>query len=92
MASTTPPEFIVTLIVEMLEPYKGRVYDPCCGSGGFFVQSERFIKEHGGKIGQISIYGQKSNPTTWRLASMNMAIRGMDFNFGTEPANTYAHA
>jgi type I restriction enzyme M protein len=84
------PKSIVTLIVEMLEPYKGRVYDPCCGSGGFFVQSERFIKEHGGKIGQISIYGQESNPTTWRLASMNMAIRGMDFDFGNEPANTYA--
>jgi Type I restriction-modification system methyltransferase subunit len=84
------PKSIVTLIVEMLEPYKGRVYDPCCGSGGFFVQSEKFIKEHGGKIGQISIYGQESNPTTWRLASMNMAIRGMDFDFGSEPANTYA--
>jgi len=84
------PKSIVTLIVELLEPYKGRVYDPCCGSGGFFVQSERFIKEHGGKIGQISIYGQESNPPTWRLASMNMAIRGMDFDFGSEPANTYA--
>ena len=84
------PKSIVSLIVEMLEPYKGRVYDPCCGSGGFFVQSERFIEEHGGKIGQISIYGQESNPTTWRLASMNMAIRGMDFDFGSEPENTYA--
>lgn len=84
------PKSIVALIVEMLEPYKGRVYDPCCGSGGFFVQSEKFIQEHGGKIGQISIYGQESNPTTWRLASMNMAIRGMDFDFGNEPANTYA--
>jgi type I restriction enzyme M protein len=84
------PKSIVTLIVEMLEPYKGRVYDPCCGSGGFFVQSEKFIEEHGGRIGQISIYGQESNPTTWRLASMNMAIRGMDFDFGSEPGNTYA--
>jgi type I restriction enzyme M protein len=84
------PKSIVTLIVEMLEPYKGRVYDPCCGSGGFFVQSEKFIEEHGGRIGQISIYGQESNPTTWRLASMNMAIRGMDFDFGAEPGNTYA--
>lgn len=83
------PKSIVTLIVEMLEPYQGRVYDPCCGSGGFFVQSEKFVEEHGGRIGQISVYGQESNPTTWRLASMNMAIRGMDFDFGKEPASTY---
>lgn len=83
------PKSIVTLIVEMLEPYRGRVYDPCCGSGGFFVQSEKFVEEHGGRIGQISVYGQESNPTTWRLASMNMAIRGMDFDFGKEPASTY---
>ncbi len=83
------PKSIVGLIVEMLEPYEGRVYDPCCGSGGFFVQSERFVVEHGGKIGQISIYGQEANPTTWRLASMNMAIRGLDFDFGKEPASTY---
>ncbi|MBS0176544.1 MAG: type I restriction-modification system subunit M [Nitrospira sp.] len=83
------PKSIVNLIVEMLEPFEGRVYDPCCGSGGFFVQSERFVVEHGGKIGQISIYGQEANPTTWRLASMNMAIRGLDFDFGKEPASTY---
>lgn len=83
------PKSIVTLIVEMLEPYAGRVYDPCCGSGGFFVQSERFVLEHGGRIGQLSIYGQEANPTTWRLASMNMAIRGLDFDFGKEPASTY---
>jgi type I restriction enzyme M protein len=83
------PKSIVTLIVEMLEPYQGRVYDPCCGSGGFFVQSEKFVEQHGGRIGQISVYGQESNPTTWRLASMNMAIRGMDFDFGKEPASTY---
>ncbi|TYP78788.1 type I restriction enzyme M protein [Nitrosomonas communis] len=83
------PKSIVTLIVEMLEPYQGRVYDPCCGSGGFFVQSEKFVEEHGGRIGQISVYGQESNPTTWRLASMNMAIRGMDFDFGKEPASTH---
>ena len=83
------PKSIVTLIVEMLEPFQGRVYDPCCGSGGFFVQSEKFVEEHGGRIGQISVYGQESNPTTWRLASMNMAIRGMDFDFGKEPANTF---
>jgi type I restriction enzyme M protein len=83
------PKSIVTLIVEMLQPYQGRVYDPCCGSGGFFVQSEKFVEEHGGRIGQLSVYGQESNPTTWRLASMNMAIRGMDFDFGKEPASTY---
>lgn len=83
------PKSIVTLIVEMIEPFQGRVYDPCCGSGGFFVQSERFVQEHGGKIGQISLYGQEANPTTWRLASMNMAIRGLDFDFGKEPASTY---
>jgi type I restriction enzyme M protein len=83
------PKSIVTTIVEMLQPFQGRVYDPCCGSGGFFVQSERFVEEHGGKRGQLSIYGQESNPTTWRLASMNMAIRGMDYDFGKEPASTY---
>jgi len=85
------PKAIVTLIVEMLEPYSGRVYDPACGSGGFFVSSERFIEEHGGKLGQLSVYGQESNPTTWRLAAMNMAIRGIDFNFGKEPANSFTN-
>ncbi len=84
------PKSIVTVIVEMLQPFQGRVYDPCCGSGGFFVQSEKFVEEHHGRIGQISVYGQESNPTTWRLASMNMAIRGMDFDFGREPANTFS--
>ncbi len=83
------PKSIVSLIVEMLEPYQGRVYDPACGSGGFFVQSEKFIEEHGGKLGNLSVYGQESNPTTWRLAAMNMAIRGIDFNFGKEPANSF---
>ena len=83
------PKSIVSLIVEMLEPYQGRVYDPAMGSGGFFVQSEKFIEEHGGKLGQLSVYGQESNPTTWRLAAMNMAIRGIDFNFGKEPANSF---
>ncbi len=83
------PKSIVTTIVEMLQPYQGRVYDPCCGSGGFFVQSEKFVEEHKGRIGQLSVYGQESNPTTWRLASMNMAIRGMDYDFGKEPASTY---
>jgi type I restriction enzyme M protein len=64
----------------MLEPYKGRVYDPCCGSGGMFVQSEKFIEEHQGRINDVSIFGQESNPTTWKLAKMNMAIRGIDSN------------
>ena len=87
------PKSIVTLIVEMLQPFKGRVYDPAMGSGGFFVQSEEFIEQHGGKVangktGQISVYGQESNPTTWRLAAMNMAIRGIDFNFGGTPGDT----
>lgn len=83
------PKSIVTLIVEMLQPFSGRVYDPAMGSGGFFVQSERFIKEHGGKLGNVSIYGQEYNHTTWQLAAMNMVIRGLDFNFGKEPANTF---
>ncbi len=72
------PSSIVRLLVEMLEPYKGRVYDPCCGSGGMFVQSGRFVEEHGGRIvDDIAIYGQESNPTTWRLARMNLAVRGI---------------
>ena len=82
------PKSIVNLIVEMIEPYKGRIYDPAMGSGGFFISSEKFIEAHNGRIGDISIYGQESNPTTWRLAAMNMAIRGLDFNFGKEPADT----
>ncbi|MEA1923087.1 MAG: class I SAM-dependent DNA methyltransferase [Pseudomonadota bacterium] len=85
------PKSIVSLIVEMLQPFAGRVYDPAMGSGGFFVQSERFIKEHGGKIGDVSIYGQEYNHTTWQLAAMNMVIRGLDFNFGKEPANTFTN-
>ncbi len=72
------PRSVVRLLVEMLEPYKGRVYDPCCGSGGMFVQSEKFVEEHGGRIGDIAIYGQESNYTTWRLAMMNLAVRGID--------------
>jgi len=72
------PRCVVKLLVEMIEPYKGRVYDPCCGSSGMFVQSEEFIAAHGGRIGDISIYGQESNYTTWRLARMNLAIRGID--------------
>lgn len=85
------PKSIVTLIVEMLQPFQGRVYDPAMGSGGFFVQSESFIKHHGGKINNIAIYGQEYNRTTWQLAAMNMVIRGLDFNFGKEPANTFTN-
>lgn len=72
------PKSVVKLLVEMLEPYKGRVFDPCCGSGGMFVQSEKFVTEHQGRLNDISIYGQESNLTTWRLAKMNLAIRGID--------------
>ena len=72
------PRSVVRLLVEMLEPYKGRVYDPCCGSGGMFVQSEKFVEERGGRIGDIAIYGQESNYTTWRLAKINLAVRGID--------------
>jgi type I restriction enzyme M protein len=72
------PKSVVTLLVEMLEPYKGRVMDPCCGSGGMFVQSEKFVEEHQGKISDITIYGQESNQTTWRLCKMNLSIRGID--------------
>ena len=72
------PKSVVKLLVEMLEPYGGRVYDPCCGSGGMFVQSEEFVTEHQGRVNDISIYGQESNQTTWRLAKMNLAIRGID--------------
>ncbi|KPA10388.1 type I restriction-modification system, M subunit [Candidatus Magnetomorum sp. HK-1] len=72
------PRSVVELLVEMLEPYKGRVFDPCCGSGGMFVQSEKFVSGHQGRIDDISIYGQESNQTTWRLAKMNLAIRGID--------------
>ena len=72
------PRSVVELLVEMLEPYNGRVFDPCCGSGGMFVHSEKFVTEHQGRVNDISIYGQESNQTTWRLAKMNLAIRGID--------------
>lgn len=72
------PRSVVELLVKILEPYRGRVFDPCCGSGGMFVQSEKFVQEHQGKINDISIYGQESNQTTWRLCKMNLAIRGID--------------
>lgn len=74
------PGSIVRLLVKILEPYKGRIFDPCCGSGGMFVQSEKFIEAHGGKINNVSIYGQESNATTWRLCRMNLAIRGIESN------------
>jgi len=83
------PRSVVQLLVAMLAPYKGRVYDPCCGSGGMFVQSEKFTEAHGGRLGDISVYGQESNPTTWRLARMNLAIRGIEANMGAEPADTF---
>ncbi|MFC3193379.1 type I restriction-modification system subunit M [Marinicella sediminis] len=85
------PKSIVSLIVQMLEPFKGRVYDPAMGSGGFFVQTDSFIEAHKGRIGEVSIYGQEYNHTTWQLAAMNMVIRGIDFNFGKEPASTYTN-
>lgn len=83
------PASVVRVLVDVLSPHKGKVYDPCCGSGGMFVQSEKFVESHGGKFGDISIYGQEANPTTWRLVAMNLAIRGMDFNLGKEPADTF---
>ena len=83
------PRSVVRVLVEMLAPYKGRVYDPCCGSGGMFVQSEKFIEVHGGRIGDISIYGQESNHTTWKLAAMNLAIRGIAANLGQENADSF---
>lgn len=86
----TPPS-IVKLLVNMIEPYSGRVYDPCCGSGGMFVQSARFVEEHQGTIGDISIYGQESISTTWRLAKMNLAIRGIDANLGERDADTFTN-
>jgi type I restriction enzyme M protein len=85
----TPPSG-VKLLVAVLAPHKGRVYDPCCGSGGMFVSSEEFVQSHGGRIDDISIYGQESNPTTWRLAAMNLAIRGFAADLGQEPADTFA--
>lgn len=83
------PTCVVRLLVEMLAPYKGRIYDPACGSGGMFVQSEKFVEAHGGRIGDISIYGQESNATTRRLAVMNLALRGIEADFGPEHADTF---
>jgi len=85
------PRHVVRVLVEMLEPFNGRVFDPCCGSGGMFVQSERFVEAHGGRRGAIAIYGQESNPTTWRLAKMNLAIRGIDADLGSQPDDSFTH-
>ena len=83
------PRSIVKTLVAVLAPHHGKVYDPCCGSGGMFVQSEEFITARGGRKGDVAIFGQEANPTTWRLAAMNLAIRGIDFNLGREPADTF---
>ena len=83
------PASVVRTLVTMLAPYKGRIYDPCCGSGGMFVQSEKFIEAHGGKVGDISVYGEESNPNTWKLALMNLAIRGIEADLGPEAADTF---
>ena len=83
------PQSVVKLLVEMIEPYKGRIYDPCCGSGGMFVSSEKFVLAHGGRVGDLSIYGQESNNTTWRLCKMNLAIRSIDGNIGPQNADTF---
>lgn len=83
------PTCVVKTLVGMISPYRGRIYDPCCGSGGMFVQSERFIEEHGGKIGDISVYGQESNATTRRLAAMNLAIRGIEADLGPKHEDTF---
>jgi len=83
------PRCVVRTLVAMISPFKGRVYDPCCGSRGMFVQSEKFVEAHGGRIGDISIYGQESNPTTWKLAKMNLAIRGIDHDLGIEHADSF---
>jgi type I restriction enzyme M protein len=83
------PRSVVRVLVEMLEPYEGRIYDPACGSGGMFVQSEKFVEAHGGRRTDVSIFGQESNPTTWRLAHMNLAIHGIEAKLGEQPADTF---
>lgn len=83
------PSSVVKVLVEMIEPYKGRVYDPCCGSGGMFVQSEKFVESHGGSRNDVSVFGQESNPTTWRLAMMNLAIRGIEANLGGQWGDSF---
>ena len=83
------PSCVVRTLVEVLQPYKGRVYDPCCGSGGMFVQSAKFVESHSGNINNIAIYGQDANPTTWKMAQMNLAIRGIEPDLGTYAADTF---
>lgn len=83
------PSCIVKTIVEIIEPYKGRIYDPCCGSGGMFVQSQKFIENHSGNLDNISVYGQESNPTTWKMAKMNLAIRSIEADLGKHNADTF---
>lgn len=83
------PSCVVRTLVEMIEPFNGQIYDPCCGSGGMFCQSARFVKEHQGRVQDISIYGQESNPTTWKLCKMNLAIRGLEANLGKHNADTF---
>ncbi|MGC4003140.1 MAG: class I SAM-dependent DNA methyltransferase [Pirellulales bacterium] len=83
------PRPVVRLLVEMLEPYEGRIYDPACGSGGMFTQAERFVEAHGGNRKNVSIFGQESNPTTWRLAHMNLAIHSIEANLSKRPADTF---
>ncbi len=85
------PRSIVRLMVEMLEPFNGRVFDPACGSGGMFVQAEEFVEAHGGRRNDISVFGQEQNPTTWRLAKMNLALRGIEANLGPEWGDTFHH-
>lgn len=83
------PSCVVRTLVEMIEPFDGQIYDPCCGSGGMFCQSARFVKEHQGNVRDISIFGQESNPTTWKLAKMNLAIRGLEANLGKHNADSF---
>ena len=84
------PDNIVDLITTLIEPYKGKVYDPCCGSGGMFVQSYKFVEAHKGNVNSISVYGQESNPDTWKLAKMNLGIRGIPANLGKKEADTFS--
>ena len=83
------PTSVVKTLVKMIEPYEGRIYDPCCGSGGMFIQSEKFVKEHQGRVENLSIYGQELNSTTWKLCKMNLAIRGLDANLGPHHDDTF---
>ena len=85
------PSCVVRTLVEVLQPFHGRVYDPCCGSGGMFVQSAKFVESHSGNINDISVYGQDSNPTTWKMAQMNLAIRGIDADLGQYNADTFSN-